>query len=67
MMFEKYYLKRRENEPYYKTTKEDIADELADILYCLIRVAEHYGIDLEEAHLKARRSELKSLGKKPDF
>jgi len=67
MMFEKYYLKRRENEPYYKTTKEDIADELADILYCLIRVAEHYGIDLEEAHLKTRRSELKSLGKNQIF
>jgi len=67
MMFEKYYLQKRENDPYYKTTKEDIADELADILYCLIRIAEHYGINLEQAHLKARRSELKSLGQEPDF
>ena len=67
MMFEKYYMKKRENDPKYKTTKEDIADELADILYCLIRIAEHYGINLEEAHLKARRNELKSLGKEPNF
>jgi len=67
MVFEKYYAQKRENEPNYKTTKEDIADELADILYCVIRIAEHYGINLEEAHLKARREELKSLGKKPEF
>lgn len=67
MVFEKYYFQKRESEPNYKTTKEDIADELADILYCVIKIAEHYKINLEEAHLKARREELKSLGKNPDF
>ena len=67
MMFEKYYLEKRADNPYYKTSKEDIADELADILYCLIRVADHYKINLEEAHLRARRNELKSLGEKPKF
>jgi len=67
MVFEKYYLQKREKDPNYKTTKDDVADELADILYCLVRIAEHYGIDLEEAYLKARRNELNSLGKESDF
>lgn len=67
MVFEKYYLKKREEEPNYKTKKEDIGDELADIIYCLIRIAEHYGINLEEACLKARRNELEYFGKKPSF
>ncbi|MCK4730590.1 MAG: MazG-like family protein [Candidatus Aenigmarchaeota archaeon] len=67
MVFEKYYLKKREEDPNYKTTKEDIGDELADILYCLIRIAQHYKINLEETHLEARRNELKSLGKNPFF
>ena len=67
LMFEKYYLQDREHLPEYKTSKEDIADELADILYCVIRVAEYYQIDLEDAHLKARRAELKSLNIEPDF
>ncbi|RLJ01089.1 MAG: hypothetical protein DRP06_00380 [Candidatus Aenigmatarchaeota archaeon] len=67
MVFEKYYLKEREENPNYKTTKEDIGDELADILYCLIRISEHYKINLEEAHLEARRNELKSLKKEPSF
>jgi hypothetical protein len=30
-------------------------------------VADHYGIDLERAHLEARRTELRYLGKEPDF
>ena len=63
MMYEKYYLPERENSPEYKTNIEDIGDELADIFYCIIRLAEHYNIDLAEAHLKARRAELKSLGR----
>lgn len=61
MMFEKYYLKDRKNDSNYQTTKENIADELADILYCLIRIAEHYGINLEKAYLKARKRELDYL------
>lgn len=64
MVYEKYYTKERKG---YEVKKENIADELADILYSLIRLADHYGIDLEEAHLEARRNELKSLGKTPDF
>jgi NTP pyrophosphatase (non-canonical NTP hydrolase) len=67
MVFEKYYLEKRNNDPNYKTTKEDIADELADIIYSLVRISDYYGIDLEEAQIRARREELKSLGKEPNF
>lgn len=62
MVFEKYYLKDRESDPQYKTDKGRVADELADILYCLIRIADHYKIDLEKAHLRARKRELQYLG-----
>lgn len=67
MMLEKYYLKERENKPEYKTTKEDIADELADIFFCLVRLADSYKIDLEKALLDARRKGLKARRIKPDF
>lgn len=67
MMAERYYLPDRAHDPTYATTKDHIADEPADILYCLIRVVEHYQIDLEQAHLQARRNELRYLGKEPDF
>ncbi|HEV7129245.1 MAG TPA: hypothetical protein VGN32_17565 [Ktedonobacterales bacterium] len=67
MMAERYYLPERPQAPGYATSTEDIGDELADILYCVIRVAEHYHIDLERAHLEARRKELRSLGQEPDF
>lgn len=62
MVFEKYYLKDRESDPQYKTDKGRVADELADILYCLIRIADHYQIDLEKTHLQARKRELRYLG-----
>ncbi len=67
MTAEHYYLLDREHDPAYATDKEGIADELADVLYCVIRVADHYGIDLEQAHLQARRKELRYLGKDADF
>jgi len=61
MVVEKYYFKKRETDPRYKTTKEEIGDELSDILFCLIRIAEHYKIDLEKEHLKALEEALKYL------
>lgn len=67
MMIEQYYLPDRANHPNYQTSVEDIGDELADILYCLIRVAEHYHIDLEAAHVQARRKEMRYIGLEPDF
>jgi NTP pyrophosphatase (non-canonical NTP hydrolase) len=67
MMMEKYYLPDRATDPAYMTRANEIGDELADILYCLIRIADHYDIDLEQAHLAARRKELQYLGHKPDY
>lgn len=67
MVYEKYYLKKRESMPEYKTTKFELADELADILFCVHRLAEIYEIDLEDAQLVARRREMESLGKTADF
>ena len=52
MVYEKYYIKSREVQPEYKTTKEDIADELADIIWMSIRLSRHYDIDIE-TELKA--------------
>ncbi len=67
MVIEDYYLRARDDEPFYRTTLDDLADELADVMCSVRRSAEHYKIDLEEAQLKARREELRSLGKEPEF
>ena len=38
---------------FYKTQpKEDLPTELADILYDILRIAEHYDVDLETAYEK---------------
>jgi uncharacterized protein len=57
MAYEKYYLPDRAAHPHYKTSVNAIANELADILHNIIRIADYYGIDLEAAHLKARADE----------
>jgi NTP pyrophosphatase (non-canonical NTP hydrolase) len=55
MKIEKYYPENMRNKDY--NPKEKIGDELADILYGLIRIAKYYNIDLEKAHIKARKGE----------
>ena len=35
-----------------KLIAEKIADELSDVLFMIIRIADHYKIDLEKEHLK---------------
>lgn len=67
MVREKYYLPEREKELNYRGANKDIADELADIFYCVAKLAEHYNIDLEEAIVEEKRNALICLGKKPDF
>lgn len=67
MTQENYYLPDRDQRAEYQTSTQDIGDELADILSCVIRIAEHYHIDLEAAHLQARRNELAYLGRAADF
>lgn len=49
MVQEKYYLKSRENKAEYETTTQNIADELFDVWFCLIRIADYYKIDFEQA------------------
>ena len=48
MVAENYYLKSREADPEYQTTSEKIADELFDIWFCLVRIADYYKIDFEK-------------------
>jgi NTP pyrophosphatase (non-canonical NTP hydrolase) len=52
MVTEGYYMAGRDNSPEYQSSKEKIGDELSDILLMTIRLADHYGINLEETHLK---------------
>ena len=60
MVLEKYYLSKRQQEPKYKdASKEEIANELSDILFIIIRIADLYRIDLEKAHLKELKLALK--------
>ncbi len=56
MVEEGYYFPGR-----YNSDVELIGDELADIFAAVIRIADHYEIDLAEAHVKAREAEEKSL------
>lgn len=65
MSHEGYYYASRQNESNYNANKQQIADELADILLAVIRIADHYEIDLVETHIKTRLEEdqfLKSKG-----
>ena len=64
MVAEKYYFTGRDQQERYKTNKEMIGDELADILAQLIRLADYYDIDLVEAHLKAHQEEDQSLSER---
>jgi NTP pyrophosphatase (non-canonical NTP hydrolase) len=61
MMAERYYLPDRDADQRYATTKDEIADELADLLLAIVRIADHYGIDLEQAHVRTREKELEYL------
>lgn len=62
MMVEKYYLAERMDNPNYSTVSvEKIGDELSDILFMVIRIANHYQIDLEKAHMEALDRALDSL------
>lgn len=55
MAQEKYYLRERDSDPTYKTNKDKIGDELSDIWFCMVRIADYYQIDLEEALVEARK------------
>jgi NTP pyrophosphatase (non-canonical NTP hydrolase) len=59
MMYEGYYMAGRDKLSNYQTSKEKIADELSDLLFMIIRIAEHYKIDLKKEHLKQLEIALK--------
>ena len=52
MVTEGYYMVGRDNLPQYQSSVEKIGDELSDIFLMVIRLADHYAINLEEVHLK---------------
>lgn len=62
MRYENYYHQDTQDK---LLLKDDLGDELADLLYVIIRLSDHYQINLEEAYIKARDKEdifLKSKG-----
>ncbi len=61
MVMEGYYLTNRESLPGYEANKEKLGNELADVFAQLIRLADHYQIDLVAAHTQAREEEVASL------
>lgn len=65
MMLENYYLARKKTDPNFnKASKDEIGNELSDILYMIIRIAHHYRIDLETAHMKELDSALMYIKEK---
>ncbi|MDD3101831.1 MAG: hypothetical protein PHE59_01645 [Patescibacteria group bacterium] len=65
MVLEKYYLAERMDNPNYnKASKDEIGNELSDIFFMIIRIANHYGIDLEKAHMRELEIALISLKEK---
>ena len=61
MVIERFYFAGREKLPGYEANEDIIGDELADIFAMVIRIADHYRIDLVESHVKARERENESL------
>lgn len=62
MVAENYYPKNswhmnRAKELGIDNAVDAIADELVDVFSMIIRLADHYEIDLESAHIKARNAE----------
>ena len=55
---EKYYFSERDKlSDKYDSSNGKIADELADILLAIVRIADHYDIDLEAANTRTRKLE----------
>jgi NTP pyrophosphatase (non-canonical NTP hydrolase) len=58
LMKESYYFQNRDKlDKKYVVDKDKIGDELADILFAVVRIAKHYDIDLLTAHIEARKKE----------
>lgn len=64
---EQYSLADRDVRADSQLPKTDMSDELADILDRLICIADYYGVDLEVAHIEARRAARGYVGESPGF
>lgn len=62
---EGYYFSDRDKlDSKYDSSKEKIADELADIMFAVVRIADHYEIDLIETNIQTRDDEDRFLKSK---
>jgi uncharacterized protein YabN with tetrapyrrole methylase and pyrophosphatase domain len=62
---EGYYFSEREKlSSNYDSTNDNIADELVDIMFAVVRIASHYNINLVDASAEVRQSEDKFLKQK---
>jgi hypothetical protein len=52
-----YYAERDKDSSDYESSNDRIADELADIMFAVVRVADRYGIDLVSTNVKTRQDE----------
>ena len=59
-----YFADREKLDASYLATDERIADELADIIFAVVRIASHYNIDLVSVNEKTRQMEGKFLKEK---
>ncbi len=60
-----YFPGRNKLDKKYDSSNERIADELADIMFAVVRIADHYKIDLLATNVQTRKDEdmfLKSKG-----
>ena len=52
-----YYAERDKDSSDNESSNYKIADELADIMFAVVRVADRYGIDLVSTNVKTRQDE----------
>ncbi len=59
-----YFADREKLSKKYDATDDRIADELADIMFAVVRISEYYNIDLVETNAQTRKDEDKFLKSK---
>lgn len=52
-----YYAGREKENNNYEASNDKIADELADIMFAVVRIADYYSIDLVATNIKTRQLE----------
>lgn len=52
-----YFTDREKQDAKYTATNDELADELADIMFAIVRIADHYSIDLVATTIKTRQDE----------